>query len=229
MGRGTLPLTTILIAEDDPMLARFLRSLLGEQPDLKIVGAVRDGSLVAESVRTLRPDLLLLDLNLPGRDGLEILEDFGNAGETPPTLMLTAVEDEDTAFRAAQLGARGFVGKTDPTAELLTAIREVAKGGTWFSSRTVSRVLAAHTDLLRQTQREQSPLSRLSEREKEVLRVIGEGLSNQEIAAGLGLRLSTVKMHVRSLFRKLDARSRTELAVFASREGLVPDTRHGER
>lgn len=212
---------TAFIAEDDPLLAQFLRCVLTEQADVEVLATVAEGTQVADEVERLKPEILLLDLNLPGCSGLEVVEKLRAAGSHCRILVLTGASDDLMAVECARRGAHGFVPKQEALNMLPKAIRAVASGEPWFSRRVLGMVLGEYPSLVSKAREADRPVNRLSAREREVLIGIARGLTNKEIAAELFMSLSTVKVHVRALFQKLDLPNRTEAAVFAVREGLL--------
>lgn len=212
---------SILIAEDDPLLQSFLGEALGIEEDLAVVGMVANGRDCLEAVERLRPDVLLLDLHLPGFSGQKVLQALMAQEQAPRVLVLTGDEGEDTQLEVAQSGAQGFLPKSQARSVLLAGIRSVAGGGLWFSREISNRLIAEHQRLVRQVREQQRPLHQLTEREQEVLVRVARGMTNSQIAADLYMSIHTVKLHIQNILRKLNLPNRTEAAVFAVREGLL--------
>lgn len=228
----------VLIADDHALFRDGLASLLGAWGH-DIVGQAADGEEAVERARALRPDLVLMDVRMPHCTGLEATHRL--AGEMPGTaiVMLTASEDEDDLFEAIKAGARGYVLKDVEAPTLRAMIEGVARGEAAISPLTAARIL---TELARPS----SPIAggggsggrpgsaaggpdALTEREREVLEYVVDGLRNKEIAATLGISENTAKYHLRNILDKLHAESRTEVAARAIREGLVRQDDHPAR
>jgi DNA-binding NarL/FixJ family response regulator len=212
---------TVLIAEDDPLLRTLLMDILSREQDLEIVGGVPDGNEVLEAVREKEPDLLLLDLHLAGLSGIKVLEALGALAQRPAVLVVSGDEGEHTQLDAARLGARGFLPKSQAVTLLGKAIRTVAGGQLWFSRQITECIFNEYHQLARKVRDEARPLNQLTEREREVLRCVARGLTNNQIARELFMSVHTVKLHIQNILRKLDLPNRTEAAVFAVREGLM--------
>jgi DNA-binding NarL/FixJ family response regulator len=213
----------ILIAEDDPLLRYFLEEVLQRESDLAIVGAVGDGLETVAKTVSLQPDVLLLDIYIPGINGLEVLQELAQRGATARVLVLTADGSEEIVLKAFRGGAKGFLPKLEAKRYLAEAIRVVAADETWIDRRTTSRLIEELEYLSRKTAAFERPDAALSGREKEVLACIGRGLTNAQIAQELFLSERTVKVHVSHILQKLDLPNRTGAALFARRIGLVTE------
>ncbi len=212
---------SVVIAEDDALLRNLLTTLLAQEEGLEVVGSAASGAECLDTVRQLRPRVLLLDLHLPGMSGLKVMEALEPGGEGPLTLVLSGSEDEETQLQAARSGARGFLPKSQAATVLARAIRSVAEGEVWFSRRVSERIFQEYHQLARRTREQDKPLNQLSEREREVLICVARGMTNSQIAADLYMSVHTVKVHIQSILRKLNLPNRVEAAVYAVREGLV--------
>lgn len=212
---------SILIAEDDALLRNLLNTLLAQEDGLEVVGTVATGPECLEAVRKSRPQVLLLDLHLPGMSGLKVLEALEPGPDAPLVLVLSGSEDEETQLQAARGGARGFLPKSQAASVLANAIRSVAQGEVWFSRRVSERIFQEFHQLARRTREQDKPLNQLSEREREVLICVARGMTNSQIAGDLYMSVHTVKVHIQSILRKLNLPNRVEAAVYAVREGLV--------
>lgn len=217
------PEITLLIAEDDALLRGFLKRALAEEPDFRVLGMVDNGAEVVAQVERLKPQVLLLDVQLPGLSGLQVMRRLIDHPDAPATLILSGSEDEDTQLEAARSGARGFLCKSQAINCLGEVVRKIAGGETWFSPRVLGRVLSDYPRAIRRLREQEAPLNQLSEREREVLIRVARGQTNQQIAGELFMSVSTVKVHLRNIFSKLNLPNRTEAAVFAVREGLLQD------
>lgn len=211
----------VLIADDQDLIREGLASILDTQEDIAVVATASDGAEAIRQVRAQRPDVTLMDIRMPGTDGLEATERL--LADTPaPTrvVVLTTFDQDDLVIRALRSGASGFLLKDLPRQQLVDAIRAVHAGDLRLSP-TITRRLVD-----RQAQRPARPgqlqaLERLSEREAQVLRLVAQGRSNAEIASELFLSESTVKTHVGKILGKVGARDRVQLVIFAYDTGLV--------
>jgi two-component system, NarL family, response regulator NreC len=211
----------ILIAEDDALLRNFLLAKLSGEERFMVVGSVGNGREALEAASRLQPNVLLLDLTLPDISGMKVLETLAACEPAPAVLVLSGSETEETQLEAARHGAKGFLCKSQASVSLVEAIRTVAAGELWLPRRIVSHLLGEYPAVLRRVRDRERPLNQLTEREREVLLRVAQGRTNQQIARELYMSVSTVKAHIRSIFRRFDLPSRTEAAVFAVREGLL--------
>lgn len=209
----------LLIADDQALVRAGLRLIVESEPDLVVVGEAADGDAAIRAVAECRPDVILMDVRMPGTDGIEATRRLTAARpDPPPVLVLTTFEDDDVLWGAIDAGAAGFVLKDTPADDLIRAIRTTAGGGSWLDPRVTPRVLA------RARARSQPAVTiavQLSTREEEVLRLMAGGATNGEIAAQLYLAERTVKSHIGSIFTKLGARDRTAAILFAFRAGII--------
>lgn len=203
----------VLIAEDHELVREGLKRMLGSCDEIHFVGETGDGSEVARLVGTTSPDVVLLDLSLPGMQGLDVLAELRRGLAPCRILILTVHDDEDSIIAAVQLGAEGYVLKQTTRAELIAAIRRVAGGGCYYDQSVLPTILAAQTRA--------SDAAKLTDRETEILRELVGGLSNRDIAQRLYLSPDTVKTHLGSIYRKLGVESRTQAVATALREKLV--------
>jgi DNA-binding NarL/FixJ family response regulator len=212
---------TVVLADDQALVRRGFRLILEAEPDLEVVAEAADGQQAVDAVRRHRPTVVLMDIQMPGLDGLEATRRIlGEAGNATRVLILTTFERDDYVFQALQIGASGFLLKTAPPEDLVTAVRVVARGEALLSPSVTRRVIQEFAASRRHVPR--SPdLDRLTQRELEVLRLLAEGLSNAEIAARLYLSEATVKTHTSNLLAKLGLRDRVQAVIFAHRQGLI--------
>lgn len=203
----------IVIADDHPFVRDGLKKLLEEQADLQVVGEAADGPHTVEVARRLLPDILLLDIIMPGLDGLEVLRRITDFRNTVRTVLLTAAIDNEQIVQAVRLGAKGVLLKTAATATIVDCIRGVANGEYWLEQKTLSQLLANQT--------QQSPDYGLTLREREIVREIAAGSSNRDIAKAFGIAEPTVKRHLANIFDKIGVSTRLELAVLAIERGLA--------
>ncbi|MEU9825277.1 response regulator transcription factor [Micromonospora chersina] len=213
--------TRIVVVDDQDVVRAAFEVLLATQPDFAVVGSAAEGEQAVRICRQVRPDVVLMDIRMPGMDGIEATRRLLTDPEPPRVLMLTTFDLDEHVYDALGAGASGFLLK-DATAErLFDAVRVVAAGEALLAP-TVTRRLVAEFARMRVRRREPDPALRaLTARETEVLRLIAEGLSNPEIAARLVVGEETVKSHVSRMLAKLGLRDRTQAVVVAYESGLV--------
>lgn len=205
----------ILIADDHAIVREGLEAILSAQPDLTLVGMAANGLEAVALAAELEPDVILIDLMMPKMDGLAAIQAIRAANPQACILVLTSFADDERVFPAIKAGALGYLLKDTLPHDLLKAIREVARGE-----------VSLHPEIARRMLREinqppDRPLNELTEREHETLRLIAEGLSNQEIAQKMGIHENTVAKYVSALLGKLGLTSRTQAALYAVRSGVV--------
>ncbi|MCS7478005.1 response regulator [Umezawaea endophytica] len=210
----------VLLVDDQPMIRAGLALVLRSQPDIQVVGERGDGGDIAGAVADCAPDVVCMDVRMPGTDGVEATRVLRAAGG-PPVCVLTTFDDEDVLWSAVEAGAAGFELKSATAENLIEAVRTVAAGGTWIDGRLLGPILTTYRRLVRPVPRAPGLPDTVTARELDVLRLMARGLSNREIADHLSLAETTVKTHVGSLFAKLGARDRAAAIVFAYDSGLV--------
>jgi DNA-binding NarL/FixJ family response regulator len=205
----------VLVADDHPLVRQGLRAYLSLQPDLEVVGEARGGDEAILRAKALGPDVILMDLLMPGMDGVEAMRRLGDEAPSARVVVVTSAADEEHVLAAMRAGASGYVLKDAPPADVVAAVRRAVEGGAVIDP-TVAPVL------LREARRERAPdpLETLTAREREVLALVARGLPNKRIAAELGVAEKTVKTHVSSILRKLGVHDRTQAALLAARAGL---------
>ncbi|PRX95710.1 response regulator transcription factor [Allonocardiopsis opalescens] len=213
----------VAIADDQSLVRMGLRVLLDSEDDIELVGEAADGDEAVALVRAERPDVVLMDVRMPGKDGLTALREIAADPEAAGTrvIVVTTFELDEYVFDALRFGAAGFLVKDSEPAEVLQAVRVVAEGQSLLSPSVTRRVVASFTADRARRSRPHPELGRLTEREREVLALVGEGLSNDEIAERLVLSPATARTHVSRAMVKLHARDRAQLVVFAYQSGLV--------
>ena len=221
---------SVLLADDQPLLRRGFRMILEAEPDMIVVAEAGDGEEAADLASRYAPDVVLMDIRMPGTDGIEATRCITASDARVRVLVLTTFDLDEYAFGALRAGASGFLLKDVRPAELVAAIRTVAAGDAVVSPRVTRRLLEEYAQVLPlpEAQREQAypQLSALTEREREVLIAVAQGLSNTEIAASLYVSEATVKSHVGRILAKLGLRDRVQVVVLAYETGLVrPGTR----
>jgi DNA-binding NarL/FixJ family response regulator len=211
----------VLIADDQAMLRGGLRAILEVEEDLDVVGEASDGVQAVDEALRLHPDVVLMDVRMPGLDGLEATTRLAAAGSRAKVLIVTTFDLDEYVFRALRAGASGFLLKAAPPGRLADAVRTVAGGEAVFDP-TVTRRLVEHflerPDLDEDARR---PLEDLTEREREVLRLLARGMTNAEMGRELFLSELTVKSHVTRMLGKLGVRSRVQAVILAYETGLV--------
>lgn len=208
------PEIRVLVAEDDPFAQRAIVTYVARAADISIVGVASDGRTALRMVGELEPDVLLTDIHMPGLDGVELIERALSLPRPPRALCFTALGDEPTMRAALEAGASGFLLKVDPPDLLVQAIRITNNGEALVSPKLLAGVLNAFT-------RRGNPPPDLSPTEIDLVRLVGTGLDNTEIARELSLAPSTVKTYVSRLLRRIDCRSRAQMAARAHEWGLV--------
>jgi DNA-binding NarL/FixJ family response regulator len=216
------PAIDVLIADDDPVVRFGLRMMLSGASDLRVVAEAGDGAEAVELARRHHPDVVLMDIRMPGTDGLTATERLRGDSPAPQVMVLTTFDADAHVLRALRAGAAGFLLKDTPPDELVVAIRHAAQGRPVLSPevtrRLIAKVAESDEDARRATARER--LDVLGEREREVAVEIGAGRSNAEIAARYFLGLTTVKTHVSSILTKLGLNNRVQVALLVQEAGL---------
>jgi DNA-binding NarL/FixJ family response regulator len=222
---GVREVIRVAIVDDQQLVRSGLRALIERAEDIDVVGEAADGSSAVRLARSLRPDIVLMDVRMPGVDGVEatrrITTDPGL--HTVRVIVLTTFQDDEVVLDAVRAGASGFVLKDTSPDDLRAAIREVADGNALLSPAVTRTVLAELAAGGRPDPRARARLGDLAEREREVLRAVARGLSNDEIAADLHLSPATARTYVSRLLTKLDVRDRAQLVVLAYTSGFVND------
>jgi DNA-binding NarL/FixJ family response regulator len=207
--------TTVFVIDDHPLLREALNMLAQAAGDLHVVGSSDTASGALEPLQRLSPDLVLLDIDLGHEDGLEWLPRIASAAPNARVLILTALREPARDEEALRAGARGLVLKSAPAETLLQAIRGVAAGALWFEPAALAHPHA------QETRSGRGKIASLTEREREIVTLIGEGLRNDDIARRLGTTSKTVKNQLTTIFEKLGVSSRLELVVHAYQHGLA--------
>lgn len=223
---------TIVLADDQELVRAGFRVILESEPGFRVVGEAADGAGAVEAVQQLRPDVVCLDVQMPGVDGLEAARRIAALPDPPAVLILTTFDSDDALFQALEAGASGFLLKNASPERLIDAVRTVAAGDALLAPdvtrRVISRATAtaavqpsATTDTTATTGDDALAAAGLTERETEVLRLLARGLSNAEIAAELYVGDATVKTHVSNVLQKLALRDRIQAVVWAFEHGVA--------
>jgi len=206
----------VFIADDQLLVRQGIRTLLELDPSIEICGEAGDGDETMERVPEARPDVLLLDIRMPKRNGIEVLRALGAINALPPSLILTTFDDSATVLEGIRAGARGFLLKDVSYDQLMSAIRAIASGETVFQPAVTERLLRATPRSIML-----APSERLTDRELEVVRLMSGGYSNKEIAHALGTAEGTIKNHVSNILSKFGVRDRTRAVLKALEAGVL--------
>jgi DNA-binding NarL/FixJ family response regulator len=214
----------VLLVDDQSLLRMGFRMILDAEPDIEVVGEAADGATGVRMTSTLRPDVVLMDVRMPGMDGIQAAAEITAAGPASKVLILTTFDLDEYVFAGLKAGASGFLLKDAPPAELLTAIRTVADGEAVLAPTATRRLIDQFASLLPdpgQQPGRDALLSKLTDREQAVFALLAAGRSNSEIASELHLSQGTVKIHVGRILAKLDLRDRVQAVVLAYESGLI--------
>jgi len=216
------PEIRILVADDHLIFREGLRKLLDSEEGLIIVGEADNGNDCVKLIAKLKPDILLLDLRMPEKDGLAVLEEVNFDSLPTRVIVLTAAEDDSDVVRAMRLGARGIVLKQSASDLLVKSIYKVFGGEIWLDNHMTAEVMKAFTKSADSGPRREKPL--LSDREKEIVQLVAQGYRNKEIGEKLFISEQTVKNHLHNIFDKLGVSDRLELALYAIHHRLIDQT-----
>ncbi|MEV6293057.1 response regulator transcription factor [Streptomyces sp. NPDC051896] len=212
----------IVLADDQQLVRSGLRVLMADHPDLDVVGEAATGEEAVQRVRETGPDVVVMDIRMPGMDGIEATRRITAGNASTRVLILTTFDEDDHVYGALQAGASGFAVKDMALDDILGAIRVVAAGDALIAPSVTRRLIADFVERRPAAPRHPArPLDGITEREREVLTLVGRGRSNTEIAKDLFITVATAKSHVSRLLTKLDARDRVQLVITAYEAGLV--------
>ena len=215
----------VLVVDDHALFRRGLEIVLAQESDIEVVGEAGDGAEAVEQAADLLPDVVLMDVRMPRRSGIEACTAIKDVVPSARIIMLTISDEEGDLYEAIKAGATGYLLKEISIDEVATAIRAVAGGQSLISPAMASKLLTEFATLIkRDGDRQQVPAPRLTERELEVLRLVARGLNNRDIAKQLFISENTVKNHIRNILEKLQLHSRMEAVVYAVREKLLEIT-----
>ncbi|KAB2386206.1 response regulator [Actinomadura montaniterrae] len=214
----------IVLADDQPLIRTGLRVLMADTPDMEIVGEAGTGAEAVALVDETRPDVVVMDVRMPDMDGIEATRRI----RTAHVVMLTTFDDDEYVYGSLRAGASGFLVKDMALEEILAAIRVVAKGDALIAPSVTKKLIEEFAARPEPAPGPPRPVDGVTDRERQVLTLVGRGLSNQEIAVELVISVATAKAHVARLLTKLDARDRVQLVIIAYELGLVrPSTGGG--
>jgi two-component system, NarL family, response regulator LiaR len=212
--------TRVLVVDDHAVVRQGLRFLLAQEPDIEVVGESQDGAHALVDVRSLQPDVVLLDLIMPAPDGLQVLDAIGRDHPAVRVVVLTSSTDDEAVVQALRAGALSYLTKTASVEEILAAVRAAARGEGLLSGPDLGRLVRSGRRMRGEPSRD--ALATLSVRESEVLACVARGRTNREIARELGIGEETVKTHVTRILAKLGVQDRTQAAIVALQGRLVP-------
>ena len=211
----------VLIVDDQALIRAGFRMILDAQPDLEVVGEAADGSTAIDAVRTLRPDVVLMDIRMPGVDGIEATRRLTELNMPSKIVILTTYDLDEYVFDALAAGASGFLLKHVPPEELVHGVRVAASGDALLAPSITKRLIEEFAKHRAPVRAGGTDLHTLTDREQEVIRLLGRGLSNPEIARELKVGEATVKTHVAHVLDKLELRDRVQAVIFAYEIGLI--------
>lgn len=219
---------TVVIADDHRLFREMLYHTLMEEDDIEVVGEAVDGKEAIELTQKLSPDILLLDISMPRMDGLEATKILSRESPETKIVILTAKDDDDYVFDLIRAGAMGYLLKDTSTDNVISAVRSAQNGESVVQPRVASKILREFARLMELKKEDPSKeirikLQVLTEREKQVVRLVGKGMNNREIAQKLFISAATVKTHLANSIRKLNLRDRVELVLFAVKSGINDD------
>jgi len=213
------PRIKLVLVDDHPIVLRGLLQLLSQADDCEVVASCADADSGFAAVQRHKPDVLLLDLRMPQKDGLSLLRTLSSAAVTCPTILLTAAIDHTQVADAVKLGARGLVLKDSSPDTVIECVRRVHAGGEWFDQPSVTRALTA---VMHRESAARDALAVLTQREIEIMQMVAQGLRNRAIAARLSISEGTVKVHLHNMYEKLGVDGRVGLTLYAQQHGLLP-------
>ncbi|MDQ7810219.1 response regulator transcription factor [Amycolatopsis sp. A133] len=211
----------VLVVDDEPMVCAHLRTILGSADDIEVVAQAADGAEAVEAVIRHRPRVVLMDLRMPGVDGLTAIARITALPDPPSVVALTTFDADTYVIRALRAGAAGFLVKSTPPEDLIGLVRVAADGHTVLSPSAARRLVALSSDSRERGEDARRRAAGLTERERDVLACLGSGLSNADIAARLHLAEATVKSYVSRMLVKLDCANRTQAGLLAHEAGLA--------
>jgi len=211
----------ILLVDDHALFRKGLVSLLEDLPEFKVVGEASNGFEAIEAAKTLEPDLIFMDINMPECDGLEATKKIKEILPSIKIVMLTASEEDQFLFEAMKIGAQGYLLKDLELKQFLELLQTISKGEAILSSTMATKIFKEFNKNENESKTSDSSVDELTDRETTILKYVAEGLLNKEIADQLGISENTVKIHLRNILEKLHLKNRIQAAVYAVRQGIV--------
>lgn len=208
----------ILICDDHTLFVEGVKAMLRNEPSLEIVGEARDGRQAVDVVKELKPDVILMDISMPDMNGFDATRLVHKSEPAVKVLMLTMHDEEELVARCLEAGASGYIIKDAPASQLLYAIEAVFRGEKYLSPAVLNKVIGGYVE---NSSRPKTSYDRLSPREREVLKLLAEGLSVKDIATHLNLSVKTVEVHKYNLMKKIDVHDRAELIKYAIQKKLI--------
>ncbi len=206
----------ILIVDDHPLMQRALRAAIETENDLSVIASAKSGIVAQKLVSDQKPDVVLMDLLMPGGSGIDAIEAIRASHPEIRILVVTSLEDHEHVMNAIKVGAHGYLTKAADTDELVKAIRVVNDGQSYMPPNIAAKLMSSVRDLSNDPQREPSPMDELTQRELEVFQLVGQGQSNAKIGKTLVISKSTVNVHIHNIMNKLGFEKRRELVAFAA-------------
>lgn len=215
----------LILADDQPLIRAGLVMVIADIPDIEVIGEAGNGAEAVQLVRDLKPDVVVIDIRMPGMDGIEATRMITKDAGAPHVIVLTTFDDDDNVYSALRAGASGFLVKDMALDDIIAAVRVVANGDALIAPKVTRRLIAEFAARPQQTNAgPPDQIQGITGRELEVLTLIGRGMSNAEIATTLFISGATVKSYVTRLLAKLDARDRVHLVIIAYENGVVATT-----
>ncbi|AEY86381.1 MULTISPECIES: response regulator [Streptomyces] len=211
----------VVLADDQPLVRAALQMVITDTADVQVVGEAKDGAEAVRLTGELTPDVVVMDIRMPGMDGIEATRLITTGAGATRVVVLTTFDDDDYVYGALRAGASGFLVKDMALDDILAAVRIVAAGDALIAPSVTRRLIKEFADRPTATLPQRTELERITDREREVLTLVGKGLSNAEIADQLSISVATAKTYLTRLLAKLDARDRVQLVILAYEAGLV--------
>lgn len=212
----------VMLVDDHTLVRKGISNILSSEPDLKVIGEACDGLEALEKARELLPDVILMDIYMPGYDGLTATRQIKRELPEVRIVILTVSDEEQNLFDAIKAGAQGYLLKKIEPRELCEMVRSAARGEAPISRSTAAKIIEEFARLAHGGQPEKAPADQLTPREREVLSLVAEGLGNKQVAHALTISENTVRNHLRNILEKLHLQNRVEAATYAIRKGLAP-------
>ncbi len=213
----------IMLVDDHSLFRKGLASLLSSQPDIEVIGEASNGDEAIENVKILKPDLVMMDINMPKRDGLEATKEIKKIMPDVKIVMLTASDEDQYLFEAMKIGAQGYLLKDLEMHQLLDLLNSISKGEAILSSAMATKIFQEFSKGNQNGKNSEPAQDELTERETTILKYVAKGLMNKEIADTLAISENTVKIHLRNILEKLHLKNRIQAAVYAVKHDIADD------